>query len=389
MAAGLLLAPLVRSRGISTPRSASSSGGGSVCLGYTGHALFLPNWFVRRRGLAISVAYSGVGVGSIILLPWLQDSSDAPLARLLLGAGHLDPGAAGAAQPLLRRRPEDLGLEPDGDDTPPGLPAANRRRTWWTCLGRRRLDPRPRDAHGPLLVDHGRIFLRALRLYAVQVHQTSTWSRSGSARPTPPGRWLREPGGHPRPDRARPSLGPDRARVGVDGGQPGLRALLRGPAPPAPRPDADPALPHGRLAGHARLWPHLGRRRHPRRDFPGPALRHHLRHADAGVHRGRGCGAVGDGRALRRHRQLHAGVLLAIGASVLSAVAIWLAAPRAVRAVAGRVRVRRRDRRAQSTFRVERLARADEEVEALHLSNNRDVGGPGREAAARRAAGAR
>ena len=25
--------------------------GGTVCLGYTGHALFLPNWFVRRRGL--------------------------------------------------------------------------------------------------------------------------------------------------------------------------------------------------------------------------------------------------------------------------------------------------------------------------------------------------
>src|SRR5207244_11886648 len=46
--------------------------GGTVCLGYTGHALFLPNWFVRRRGLAIGIAFSGVGVGSIRLLPWLQ-----------------------------------------------------------------------------------------------------------------------------------------------------------------------------------------------------------------------------------------------------------------------------------------------------------------------------
>ncbi|MBI2015544.1 MAG: MFS transporter, partial [Candidatus Rokubacteria bacterium] len=26
--------------------------GGTVCLGYTGHALFLPLWFVKRRGLA-------------------------------------------------------------------------------------------------------------------------------------------------------------------------------------------------------------------------------------------------------------------------------------------------------------------------------------------------
>src|SRR5207237_70102 len=53
--------------------------GGTVCLGYTGHALFLPNWFVRRRGLAIGIAFSGVGVGSIVILPWLQ--------RLIAGAG--------------------------------------------------------------------------------------------------------------------------------------------------------------------------------------------------------------------------------------------------------------------------------------------------------------
>jgi len=46
--------------------------GGTVCLGYTGHALFLPNWFVRRRGLAIGIAFSGVGVGAIVILPWLR-----------------------------------------------------------------------------------------------------------------------------------------------------------------------------------------------------------------------------------------------------------------------------------------------------------------------------
>jgi hypothetical protein len=47
-------------------------GGGGHCLGYTGQSLFLPNWFVRRRGLAASLTFSGVGVGSIVLLPWLQ-----------------------------------------------------------------------------------------------------------------------------------------------------------------------------------------------------------------------------------------------------------------------------------------------------------------------------
>ena len=46
--------------------------GGSVCLSYTGQSLYLPNWFVRRRGLAMSLAFSGVGVGSVVLLPWLQ-----------------------------------------------------------------------------------------------------------------------------------------------------------------------------------------------------------------------------------------------------------------------------------------------------------------------------
>ena len=71
-AAGLLLATLA-----SEPWHLYATLGvlvscGAVCLGYTGHALFLPNWFVRRRGLAISVAFSGVGVGSIIMLPWVQ-----------------------------------------------------------------------------------------------------------------------------------------------------------------------------------------------------------------------------------------------------------------------------------------------------------------------------
>ncbi len=36
------------------------------------HSFFLPHWFVRRRGLATGIAFSGVGVGSIILFPWLQ-----------------------------------------------------------------------------------------------------------------------------------------------------------------------------------------------------------------------------------------------------------------------------------------------------------------------------
>ena len=72
IAAGLLLAPLVHEPWHLYATLGMLVGGGSVCLGYTGQGLFLPNWFVRRRGLAMSIAFSGVGVGSVILLPWLQ-----------------------------------------------------------------------------------------------------------------------------------------------------------------------------------------------------------------------------------------------------------------------------------------------------------------------------
>src|SRR5262249_30643427 len=72
MASGLLLAPLVTEPWHLYLTLGVLVGGGSVCLGYSGQSLFLPNWFVRRRGLAIGIAFAGVGVGSIALLPLVQ-----------------------------------------------------------------------------------------------------------------------------------------------------------------------------------------------------------------------------------------------------------------------------------------------------------------------------
>jgi MFS family permease len=97
-------------------------GTGSICLGYTGQGLFLPAWFVRKRGLAMSLAFAGVGVGSAVLMPWLQTVIEHAgwrtacwylglLVLLILAPLNL----------LLRRRPESLGLLPDGDR---GLPTA-------------------------------------------------------------------------------------------------------------------------------------------------------------------------------------------------------------------------------------------------------------------------
>ena len=116
MAFGLMLATLVRQPWHLYFTLGVLVGGGSVCLGYTGQALFLPNWFVRRRGLAMSLAFSGVGVGSIVLLPWLQvligrsGWRAACWALAIIVLAVLVP-----LNLLLKRRPQDMGLEPDGD----------------------------------------------------------------------------------------------------------------------------------------------------------------------------------------------------------------------------------------------------------------------------------
>jgi MFS family permease len=116
MAAGLLLASLVHQPWHLYATLGVLVGGGTNCLGYTGQSLFLPNWFVRRRGLAMSVAFSGVGVGSILVLPWLQALIGRAGWRTACWAlGLLVLVLLAPLNLLLRRRPEDLGLAPDGD----------------------------------------------------------------------------------------------------------------------------------------------------------------------------------------------------------------------------------------------------------------------------------
>jgi MFS family permease len=93
---------------------------GGNLLGYGVQSVVLPNWFVRRRGLAIGIAFSGVGIGSIVLLPWLQIviARDgwrwACLALALISAVLLFP-----LNLLLRKHPRDIGLYADGDAAPP------------------------------------------------------------------------------------------------------------------------------------------------------------------------------------------------------------------------------------------------------------------------------
>jgi len=148
-------------------------GGGVNCLAYTGQSLYLTNWFVRRRGLALSIAFSGVGIGSITILPWQGWMIETGGWRAAcVWFGILVLALLGPLNLLLKKHPEDLGVAPDG--MPSGGSAATdraanivdhawaavdwtlgralrTRRFWWIAAG---------------------YFCGLYSWYAVQVHQT-------------------------------------------------------------------------------------------------------------------------------------------------------------------------------------------------------------------------
>jgi MFS family permease len=172
MAGGLLLAPLTTQPWHLYLTIGVLVGAGSICLGYSGQSLFLPNWFIRRRGLATGIAFAGVGIGSITMLPWVQRMIEHGGWRTACWAlGILVLVVLAPINLLLRKRPQDIGLEPDGDAAPdPALrPTSNvvdpawaavdwtlaravhTARFWWLALG---------------------FFCGLYTWYAVQVHQT-------------------------------------------------------------------------------------------------------------------------------------------------------------------------------------------------------------------------
>src|SRR5258706_14056766 len=173
MAGGLLLAPLTTQQWHLYLTIGVMVGPGSVCLGYSGQSLFLPNWFIRRRGMAIGLAFAGVGFVSIALLPGVQLMMEQTGGQTACTAmGILILVVLAPINLLVRKRPEDIGLEPDGDAAPSASsakPISNivdpawagtdwtlRRaiataRFWWISLG---------------------YFCGLYVWYAVQVHQT-------------------------------------------------------------------------------------------------------------------------------------------------------------------------------------------------------------------------
>ena len=116
---------------------------GSLIMSYTGHSMFLPNWFVRKRGLAIGIAFGGVGVGAVFLLPALQwvIETQGWRAGCLAIAGTVAVIVIPLNLAFQRLSPQSMGLRPDGDEdaavaTKPAPPDAVVDRNWiateWT-----------------------------------------------------------------------------------------------------------------------------------------------------------------------------------------------------------------------------------------------------------------
>lgn len=115
MGMGLVLATLIREPWQLYLTLGALVGGGVNLLAYTGQSLYLTNWFVRRRGLALSIAFSGVGAGSITILPWLQTLvANSGWRTACWSLGLLLVAILAPLNLLLKREPADLGLEPDG-----------------------------------------------------------------------------------------------------------------------------------------------------------------------------------------------------------------------------------------------------------------------------------
>jgi MFS family permease len=180
LSTGLLLAPYIQSPWHFYATLGVLVGGGSNLMTYSVHSQFLPNWFVARRALAISIAFAGAGVGGIVLLPWLQSiivSSGWRAACIAIGLLVLL--VAAPLNLLVRKRPQDIGLLPDGaarpDPSAPKRPsnivdpvwtatewtltrAMQSARFWWICGG---------------------YFCALAAWYAVQVHQTKYLTEIG------------------------------------------------------------------------------------------------------------------------------------------------------------------------------------------------------------------
>jgi MFS family permease len=89
---------------------------GSNTLSYSPHMSLIPKWFIKKRGLACGLVVSGIGLGTMVMAPFIQliiDSMGWRSAFLIL-AGMVMAVVVPMTALFQRRSPEDVGQFPDG-----------------------------------------------------------------------------------------------------------------------------------------------------------------------------------------------------------------------------------------------------------------------------------
>ncbi len=181
LAAGLFLAPLLQQPWQLYATLGVLVGGGANMMTFTAQSLYLPNWFARRRGLAISIAFSGVGVGAIIILPYMQTIIEGQGWREACWfMGILVVVVVAPLNLLVRLRPADIGAIPDGKPLPVkadgSATASNIVDTEWAAT---EWTVRTAMRTGRFWWIAGGFFCSTYGWYAVQVHQTTFLIEAG------------------------------------------------------------------------------------------------------------------------------------------------------------------------------------------------------------------
>jgi MFS family permease len=338
MSAGLLLAPWVASPWQLYATLGVAVGGGANMMTYTTHSQFLPNWFVRQRGFAISIAFAGAGVGAIVLLPWLQGIILSEGWRAsCVAMGLLVLLVIAPLTVLVRKSPAEVGQNPDGDGGSAHAAATNKAMTivdpaWaaieWTLARALRTAPFWWIVLG--------YFLALIAWYAVQVHQTkylvevgftpvvAAWALGGVSIIAIPGQIL---------------LGALSDRIGREwvwtvgclgfaGAYAALLALEHGPSPVLlyAMVFAQGFLGYGLTSVMGPIVAEI---------FEGPHYGSIFGTITIALIGGGAAGPWLAGVVQDAYGSYRPAFVLIIGCSIVSAIAIWMAAPRRVRRVPG------------------------------------------------------